>query len=267
LTWARGAGAAASPGAAHWIKVSTGSLLRAYGRTHGALALTDDDAALTVSADAASGLDMAVLSGRAQAFTALGRLDEARTLLDRSHTLLRQAGGKLSPDNTARAERRWLVASGRGAQALADYRAARIAHSLPMIPDANASVADLTESAQLELEAGQPLAAEAQATHALEAIAKGGGAAYQRDQEASATLVLGKALLRQQRAAEARPVLERAVTLHRAIYDPEQSPSLADAWRALAACRQTQGDTRAAADAAREASRIEERAGIRRVGR
>jgi tetratricopeptide (TPR) repeat protein len=89
---------------------------------------------------------------------------------------------------------------------------------------------------------------------------------YQRDKEASATLVLGEALLRQERVAEARPVLERAVRLHRAIYDPEQSPSLADAWRALAACRHTQGEIGAAADASREASRIEKMAGIRQVG-
>ena len=229
LTWASGAGAAASPGTAHWMKVNGGQFLRVYGRTQDSLALTAGDPALTIGAEAASGLDMGLLSDRARALTALGRLNEARVLLDRSHALLQQAGGKLSPDDTARAERRWLVASGRGAQALADYRAARIAHNLPMIPDANASVVDLTESARLELEAGQPLAAEAQATHALAAIAKGGGAAYQRDHEANATLVLGKALLRQQRAAEARPVLERAVTLHRAIYDPEQSPLLADA--------------------------------------
>ena len=267
LTWARSSDAIASPGVAHWIKVNTAASLRAYGRTRDALALTDDDPALTVSGEAASGLDMEVLSGRAQAFTALGMLDEARTLLDRSHALLRQSGGRLSPDSTARAERRWLVASGRGVQALADYRAARIARQLPMSPDADSSVADLTESAWREFEAGQPLAAEAQAVLALAKIVKGGDVAYQRDQEASATLVLGKALLRQQRTAEASPVLERAVTMHRAIYDPDQSPLLSEAWRALAACREDQGAVRAAADAAREAGRIEAAAGIRRLRR
>jgi eukaryotic-like serine/threonine-protein kinase len=267
LTWAGSAGAAASPGAAHWMKVNGATFLRYYGRTRDSLALTAGDPALTIGADAASSLDMAVLSDRAKALTALGRLDEARALLDRSQDLLRQAKGRLSAVVTVSAERRWLVASGRAVQALADLRAARAALKLPVIPDANATVDELLDSAYLELEAGQPVAAEPQAMQLLATITKGGGAAYQRDDEALATLLLGKALLRQKRAGEARPILERAVTLHRAVYDPEQSPLLADAWRALAACRQIQGDTRAAADAAREASRIEEAAGIRRVGR
>ena len=229
-TWAHSAEAAASPGPAHWMKVNGATFLRNYGRMRDSLALTEGDPALTISADVASGLDLSVLSDRAQALTALGRLAEARVLLDRLQALLRQAQGKLSSGVTAAGERRWLMASGRGVQALADYRAARAARKLPPISGADAALADLVESAGLEFEAGEPVPAETRATQALAAITKGGAAAYRRDHEARATLLLGNALLRQQRPAEARPLLELAVRLHRAIYDPEQSHLLADAW-------------------------------------
>jgi len=74
-----------------------------------------------------SELDLAALGIRAYALTQLGRLGEARALLDRSRSLLRQASGKLSPFWTDTAERAWLVATGRAGEALSGFQAAWLA--------------------------------------------------------------------------------------------------------------------------------------------
>ncbi|MEO6280650.1 serine/threonine-protein kinase [Roseateles sp.] len=255
--WSHTTEAEADPATVHWIKVNYAEMLMAYGRASEVLSVTAGDVSLTIDPQVAQGLDLRVLSFRARALTELDRLSDARAVLERSRALLAQSNGKLDSRSTDRAELQWLVASGEAAKALSSYRAARVAKQLPQTPPSTASVADLTESAWLELEAGHASEAYAQASQALAAIANGGAAAYQRHHEARATLVLGKALMLQQRVDEARPLLERAVTLHRAIYDPQHSSVLADAWRTLAACRKAQGDTRAAAEATREASRID----------
>src|SRR5204862_255307 len=104
---------------------------------------------------------------RAYALTQLGRLGEARALLDRSRSLVRQANGKLSPFWTDMAEQRWLVASGRAGEALAAFQATGAAQ--PPTPGAAVSAAALTDAAWLALEAGDTAAAQAQAMQALSA--------------------------------------------------------------------------------------------------
>ena len=95
-------------------------------------------------------------------------------------------------------------------------------------------MAEQAESAWLELNAGHAAVAEAQARQTLASIRNGRNADYQRDHEASATQVLGQALLQQQKAEAAEPELQDAVRLHRLIYDPALSPAVADALSALA---------------------------------
>jgi serine/threonine-protein kinase len=208
---------------------------------------------LTIEPALASELDLAALGVRASALTELGRLGEARALLDRARSLERQSHGKLSPFWTDPAERGWLLASGRADEALAAFRTIDAAQ--PPVPGTAASVSALAEAARLALETGDAAAAQAQAMQALSAINAGGVADYQRDYEARATLVIGRALLGQRRAAEALPVLEKAVELHRAEYDPDHSPAVAEAWLALAEARRALGDSRAA-DAQEQARRI-----------
>jgi serine/threonine-protein kinase len=264
--WAHSAEASNFPQPAHWIKTRYAQMLRNYGRAQDALAATEGDASLALGPQSeASGLDLANLSVRAWALTDLGRLKDAREILDRSQSLLKHANGRLSSTATDRAERHWLVASGRAAEALAHLRASRLAAKQPATPDATAPLEHLTESALFEEEAGHAAVAETLARAALATIAAGGAVQYQRDREARATFVLGKALLLQQRVDEARPLLERAVSLHLAVYDPQHSRLLADAWRTLAACRKLQGDARGAAQAAREALRMDPRSGDRRA--
>jgi len=252
--WAHSADAAAFPEPAHYIKVNYAAMLLYYGRPQDALAETDQDASLTIEPALASELDLAALGIRAYALTQLGRLGEARALLDRSRSLLRQANGKLSPFWTDTAERAWLVASGRAGEALSGFRSIKAAQ--PATPGAAESVAALTDAAWLTLEAGDAAAAQTQASQALAAIGAGGLADYQRDLEARATLVIGRALLRQHRPAEALPVLDKAVELHCAVYDPDHSPALAKAWLALAEARGALGDPRAG-DAQEQAHRIQ----------
>ena len=264
--WAHSAEASMFPQPAHWIKTRYAQMLLYYGRAQDALAATDGDASLTLGPQSeASDLDLTNLNVRAWALTDLGRLKDAREVLDRSHSLLKHANGRLSSTPTGRAERHWLVASGRAAEALADLQASRLAAKQPATPDANAPLQHLTESALFQEEAGHAAVAEKLARAALATIAAGGAVKYQQDREARATFVLGKALMLQQRVDEARPLLERAVSLHLAVYDPQHSRLLADAWRTLAACRKLQGDARGAAQATREAVRIDSRSGVRRA--
>ena len=264
--WAHSAEASVFPQPAHWIKTRYAQMLLYYGRVQDALAATDGDASLTMGPQSdASGLDVTNLNVRAWALTDLGRLKDARDVLDRSRSLLKHANGRLSSTATGRAERHWLVASGRAAEALADLQASRLAAKQPATPDATAPLQHLTESALFEEEAGHAAVAERLARAALATIASDGAANYERDREARATLMLGKALMLQQRFDESRPLLERAVTQHLAVYDPQHSRLLAEAWRALAACRKVQGDARGAAQAAREAVRIDPGSGDRRV--
>ncbi len=251
--WANSIDAAAFPEPARYIKVNHAGALLYYGRLRAALAELDRDASLTIEPAQASELDLAALGMRASTLTQLGRLAEARAVLDRSRLLLGHANGKLSPVWTDTAERRWLVASGRAVEAWAAFKASDA--GLQPTPGAAPSASALTEGAWLALQAGDAAAAELQASQALAAIGAGGQAHYQRDFEARATLVLGRALLRQQRAAEALPVLDKAVAQHRAVYDPDLSPAVADAWLALAQARRALGDPRAA-DADKEALKI-----------
>jgi hypothetical protein len=58
------------------------------------------------------------------------------------------------------------------------------------------------------------------------------------DAEARLTAVLGESLLRDGRAAEALPVLQKSLALHLEQYDPH-SPAVADTRRALAKARRS----------------------------
>jgi len=129
---------------------------------------------------------------------------------------------------------------------------------LPMAPAPAEPIAEQAESAWLELAAGHATVAETQARQVLSSISAGKAADYQRDHAAQATLVLGQALLADGHAREALPLLEQAVALHRAVYDPQRSPAMAEAWSALADARRAAGDANATA-ADEEARRIRSR--------
>jgi serine/threonine-protein kinase len=215
-----------------WVRMWQARALAAYGQTPAALAASADDVAITNTPHPPDGMDEQALTDRALALTSLGRLAEAHTLLERQRQAI--PAGKPPGRLYSFALRRWQVQSGQAQDALAGFKAQRAARKQPPVPAATEPLTDRVESAWLELNAGQPVEAEAQARQVLAAIQDGGHADYQRDHEASATLVLGQALLRQKKTAAAQPVLEEAVRLHRLIYDPASSPAVAEALRALA---------------------------------
>jgi len=207
-------------------------------------------------------LTVPLWSFRARGLLDLGRLDAARDAIQHA----RDIAGKGPPSLqrfVAAARRRLLVAQGDGAQALAEFSSLRAAQKLPALPTAREKPSAMAEAAWLALAAGDAGTAEVQARQALGAIDAGKSADYQRDHEALATLVLGQALLRQQRAAQARPVLERAVALHRAEYDDKLSLALAEALSALADARRALGESgseeRAQADRIRAAQTMSNR--------
>jgi len=240
------------------LPAAHGRALVAYGRVRDGLAALDEAQAMAAKLESAPELEVPLLSFRARALVDLGRLDEARAAIERADAMVKAEDGRMPSTHVDPARRRWQVASGKAAQALADFQAARAAQKLPAVPAASEPAGDQDESAWLTLEAGDAPGAEAQARRTLAAIAAGKSADFQRDHEARATLVLGRALLREQRAAEARPVLEQAVALHRALVDTQRSPALADALAALADGLRALGD-RGAAAADAEARRIRAR--------
>jgi serine/threonine-protein kinase len=198
-------------------------------------------------------LDVPLLAMRARGLLDLGHLDEARETIQQAHDIAARSRSDLKNFVVA-VQRRLMVAQGQGVQALAEYSRTRVAGKLPPLPGANEKASVMAGTAWLALAAGDTANAEAQARQALASIKAGKSADYQRDHEATATLVLGQSLLAQRRFAEARPVLEQAVALHRAEYDEQRSPALAETLLALADCRHALGQPDA--DPRAEAGRI-----------
>ena len=123
------------------------------------------------------------------------------------------------------------------------------------------------EETSLLLAAGQPTAARAAATKVLEAIDRLPERRFTRDAEPQLMAVLCQALLREGRAKEALPVLQKSLALHLAQYDPVRSPFVANARRALAEALRALGDPRAAGaeqEAEEEVRRAQTRATARR---
>jgi len=236
LRWARSPASESQQSLAHAVRVRYAMALLAYGRAQDALRESDDDVALTVDAKSVTALDFGVLAMRALALIQLGRLAEAHELLDRARSLKKDMVGKVPSASVDQAERAWLVANGRGAEALADAKAKRVAEKLAPEPGPDAPVGELVEWAGYELAAGHFEAARSRADRALESIARGGQVNYQRDKEARATLIVGRALLGNGQVKDAVPVLERAVAMYSALFDPA-SPELAEAARILAQSR------------------------------
>ena len=211
-----------------------GRALVAIGRAQAGLAALDDAVRLARPLDAAE-FDVPVQSFRAAALVDLGRLDEARGVIEQARA---RAAASLheSVAFVEVVERDWWVAHGEGERALASFHAARVKGKAPPAPPADARPQVLEQSARFEIAAGHAAQAETQARQGLAAIAKRGDAVWQRHTEAQLALELGRALLAQGRATEAVPALEQALALHSAVYEAG-SPRVASATGALQAAR------------------------------
>jgi len=171
-----------------------------------------------------------LLSARADALVSLERLDEAGQDVERALALVTRAGGDRYIEAVRVVRRRYWVAAGRAQDALQDFTA----HPQKAGETDTAVVKRRrqAEEAALLLATGRDAAARNVATEALAALERLPERRFERDAEARLTAVRGEALLREDRVAEALPVLEKALALHTAQYDPH-SPATAKVRLAL----------------------------------
>jgi len=160
---------------------------------------------------------------RVNALTALGRLGDAGAQIDRAFAMVRQAGECFL--ETARViRRRYLVAVGKGDEALQDFR------GHPPKADVDAppvtQLARRTEEAALLLAAGHRDEARAAATAALAIVDAQADRDLFEEREARLTAVLGQALLQEGRSAEAVTMLRKSLALHVKVYGPVHGPAM-----------------------------------------
>jgi len=120
--------------------------------------------------------------------------------------------------------RRYLVAVGKGDEALQDFR------GHPPKADADAppvtQLARRTEEAALLLAAGHRDEARAAATAALAIVDAQADRDLFEEREARLTAVLGQALLQEGRSAEAVTMLRKSLALHVKVYGPVHGPAM-----------------------------------------
>ena len=234
---------------------SHGRALLAYGRVDDGEAALNDAAAMLARLSNVPEVKGPQLLFQAAAWIEQGRIDEATRAADEAERLLTLA--HFPVDRWLPQTRRGLqLATGRAGQALSDFQASRAGRKLPIDPLPGEAPKVQAESAALNLAAGHEAAAKAQARQALAAIAADPHGTGKGPTEAQATLVLGRSLVRLGDAAAALPVLEQALVLSRAAFDPERSFAVAEAWVALAQCQRDLGDRAASARSLAAAKRI-----------
>ena len=211
------------------VLVNYGRTLVAYGDVQRGLAAIDEARALLPQGS--TGRIEPLLVARADALIALGRLDEAGADVERAFANV-PGGVESIPDSMRATRRRYWVAAGRPEQALQDFK------DHPQKPGetdtAQVKLRRQAEEGELLLAAGHEADARTVATTGLAALARLPERRFERDAEARLTAVLGQALLHEDRVAEALPVLERALALHLAHFDPKHSPATAKVRLALA---------------------------------
>jgi len=215
------------------VMANYGRALVAYGDAARGLAALDEARAM-LPAETAPGLLGQFIAARASALIVLNRLAEAGAEIERAAAMTAGRGARVVEEVRA-TRRRYLVASGRAQEALQDFEA----HPTPAVAPTTAAnplalLPRRIEHATLLLAAGQAGAAQAAAEDALDAWGRLPESRFAGDAEAALSAVLGQALLRQGRAADALPVLRKALALHLERYHPTRSPATARVRLALA---------------------------------
>jgi eukaryotic-like serine/threonine-protein kinase len=232
--WARGLGRDSEFGELPAVVlINYGRVLVAYGDAERGMAALDE--ARAVLPPSATNRLSPLLSARADALVSLGRLDEAGADVERALALVTRAGGDRYIEAVRVVRRRYLVAAGRAQDALQDFAA----HP-QKAGETDTAVVKLrrqAEEAALLLAAGRDADARTVATNGLAALERLPERRFEGDAEARLTAVLGAALLREGRASEALPVLDKALALHVAQYDPARSPATAKVRLLLAEAR------------------------------
>ena len=218
------------------VALNYGQTLVAYGDAERGLAAIQE--AYELLPKQASDWKAPLYSSRADALTLLGHLDEAAADLERAMSAVTGRGDPRVGENVRRIRRRYWVAAGRAGEALQEF-----ATTPAQAGDATgySSLRRQAEGATLLLAAGHDAEAQAAAERALSAIDKLPTQGFIRDAQARLTAVLGQALLNENRAAQALPVLEKALALYLAEYDPLHHPAVAKIRLALAEAKRREG--------------------------
>jgi len=211
------------------VLANFGRTLVAYGDPPRGLKVLDEARAM-LSQETTNRLGQ-ILIERANALVSLGRLTEADADLKRAIEATSKSGGRVVAA-AHEVRRRYLAATGRADEALKD-----LSHH-PLVPgEATTTIVLLrreAENATLLLAAGDVNAARTTAASGLATLERLPQRRFVRDAEARMTAVLGEALLREGRATEALPVLQKSLALHLEQYDPIHSPAVANARLTLA---------------------------------
>jgi len=218
------------------VALQYGRSLVAYGDVTRGLAVLDPS--LATAAPGAMNWSAQFWAAHADALLALNRPDEAFIDVERSIATLSPAGDPKIVQAVQATRRRYWVAVGKAEEALQDFLASP--------PKADETTTPYTvmrrraEEAFLQLAAGQATAARTTASGTLAAIERLPERRFTRDVEAQMTAVLGQALLRDGLAAEALPVLEQALFVHLAAFDPGH-PAIAKLRVEIAEARRRSG--------------------------
>jgi serine/threonine-protein kinase len=170
-----------------------------------------------------------LLAARADALVALHRLPEAGTEIEQSLALMSGTGDRIVRGIRS-AHRRYLAATGKADEALKDLAADPLKPGETNTP--NKRLWRQVEEAALQLAAGHDAVARDTAKAVLATVEQLPDRRFFGEAEAQMNAVLGETLLRDGHAAEAVPVLQKALALHVATYDPG-SPATANVRRAL----------------------------------
>ncbi len=211
------------------VMANHGRTLVAYGNAERGLTALDEARALLPQAT--TDRLAPLLAARADALIALGRLPEAGADIGRAMSMLPQNGDRKIAQNVHTIRRRYWVAVGKSESALQDFYANPATTS--QTPSPYTGLRRQAEEAMLLLAAGRNTAARTTAASALATIDRLPERRFARDVQARMTAVLGQALLREGRVAEALPVLQQALVLHIAEFDPTHSRETAQVRLAL----------------------------------
>lgn len=219
------------------VLVVYGRDLLAYGRPEAALDSLRTAEAMRKDREPLRELNAPLFEVRASGLMELGHYAESESLLTAATDLRRAIGHDKTPLFNANVllRTRLLMITGRTDEASRAFEAFRVgtfktgAVGRPLLEK-------MIVQAELDLAKGDANSAGNLAAQATAQIATSANRPYYRTWETRAALVGGKAKLLGHRAAEAQPLLQRAVELSSEIYDPDRSPELADAQIALASC-------------------------------
>ena len=218
------------------VALNYGQTLVAYGHADRGLAVIEEVYALLPKQT--QDWKAPFWAARADALISLQRWAEAKADVASAVSMLNDKGDRRIAQSVYRIQRRYWAAVGKAEEALRDFAA-------------NPSQAGETttytvlrrhvEEATLLLAAGHNTAARTAAADALATIDRLPERRFALDAEAQLTTVLGQALLRDERVAEALPVLEKSLALNLAEYDPVHSPAIATVRVALEEARRRAG--------------------------